>query len=455
MLQWPVAAVDGWLRDVDLDGNVDLELTGITNVISGAFDQVIYAPPGAVGNASALTAQNLKFQHYHEQVFGWLRNQNYFSDNAPRKITSAEPAQRAWFGSIRDPGNVFLMNLWLQQCSEQYSGSTCALSDRPPPPPCVRNTTVYNDSGVPVGTATIDICQFDLHVIIYVPQTVTVAPDESVFDADARETTEILARLTATCPIFATTDEERMREIFEEIWLHQLLTGPGSNTSNEFSHTSFPGDELFNTMDQTYHHYDVYTKVCEVTEPNCNLSAVRDQALRYFSLPNRMLQPVFTPIPGPHQMAYISFPGGTSLSFTYTRKAGFVTQRFIETGRWAGGIQNITESDHLVYPGTISRYIDTNTSGAKRPVTPPGGGSALYVFTHGVGLNRYLCRTDAASRVLQVVLGRANDVYGQKAFAQLDKEMIRWWHSHYSPNGVVLPPVPADSLNPGSGSPIQ
>lgn len=95
MSQWPSAAVDGWLRDIDLDGNVDLELTGIGSVIAGAFDQVVYAPSGTVGNAAGLTAQNLKFQHYHEQVFGWLRNHNYFADNAPRKITSVEPAQRA------------------------------------------------------------------------------------------------------------------------------------------------------------------------------------------------------------------------------------------------------------------------------------------------------------------------------------------------------------------------
>jgi hypothetical protein len=456
MSQWPIAAVDGWLRDADLDGNVDLELTGVASVISGAFDQVIYAPAGTVGSPTGLTAENDKFEHYHEQVFGWLRNHNYFADNAPRKITSAEPAQRGWYGSIRDRGNVYLMNLWLQQCSNQYSGSICALSDRPPPPPCVRSGTVYNDAGIPVGTGTNDICQFDMHVIIYIPQTITVAPDYSVFDADARETTDILNRLTATCPIFPTTDEERMKQISEQIWQHIFLPGAGANTSNEFSHTSVPGDELFNTLDKTYHHYDVYTKVCELTETNCNMSVVRDQALRHFSVPNVRLQPLFTPIPGPPVMAYISVPKLTSYSWSYVRKAGFVTQRFIETGRWAGGTQNVTEADHVVYPGTISRYIDTNSSSAKKPVTPPSGGTALYVFTHGVGLNRYHCNTNQNSRVLQMLLGYGNDVYGRKAFKQLDKEMIRWWRGNYSPNGVSDPPAPAESVNPGSGGgPIQ
>lgn len=114
MAQWPAAAVDGWLRDVDYDGNTDFEITGIAAVIPGAFDQVVYAPAGGIGAPNRLTAKNMKFRHNHEQVFGWLQNRNYFQDNAPLKITSVEPAQRSWFGSIRDPGNVFLIDSWLQ-----------------------------------------------------------------------------------------------------------------------------------------------------------------------------------------------------------------------------------------------------------------------------------------------------------------------------------------------------
>src|SRR6185436_2552199 len=107
-------------------------------------------------------------------------NHNYFADNAPRKITSVEPAQRAWYGSIRDRGNVFLMNTWLQQCSLAFPGSTCALSDRPPPAPCVRSVSVYDDSGVFLGVSTVNICDFGIHVIIY-NTTITTSPDYSVY----------------------------------------------------------------------------------------------------------------------------------------------------------------------------------------------------------------------------------------------------------------------------------
>lgn len=320
----------------------------------------------------------------------------------------------------------------------------------------MRTVNLYNDAGVYVGRGTVDICQIGVHVIIYTPGTITVARDYSVFDPDARETADILDRLTVSCPIFPTTDEERLLQIEEIIWQHVLLRGAGANVNNEFAHTGFPGDELFNPADKTYHHYDVYTKVCDLTEPNCDLATVRDQALRHFSLPNRMLAPVFTPIPGPHQMAYISFPGLTSFASSYVRKAGYVTQRFIESGRWATGTQNVTEADHLVYPGTISRYIDTNVDKAKTPRTPPGAGTALYVFTHGVGLNRYRCDINRNSRPLQILLGHANDVYGQKAFAQLDKEMIKWWRRHFNPSGVNGPPPPTGEVNPGPGSsPIE
>lgn len=456
MSQWPAAVVNGWLRDVDYDGNVDFEITGVGSAIAGAVDQVVYAPAGNVGAPSGLTAANLKFKNYHEQIFGWLQNRNYFEDNAPLKITSAEPAQRSWFGSIRDPNNVFLINSWLVQCRAENPTNTCVLSDRTPPPPCVRTANLYNDAGVYVGRGTTDICDVDLHVIIYAPQTITVAKDYSVFDPDARETTDILDRLTATCPIFPTSDEDRLRQIEELIWQRVFLSGPGANTDNAFAHTQFPGDEIFNAVDQTYHHYDLYTKVCDLTETNCSMPVVADQALRHFSLPHRQLAAVHTTIPGPHQLAYISFPSLTGYSFTYVRRAGYVTQRFVESGRWAGGIQNVTESDHLVYPGTISRYIDTNNVAAKTPHTPPSGGTSLYVFTHGVGLNRFGCSINRNSRPFQILLGYSNDVYGRKAFAQLDKEMIRWWRRNYNPSGIADPPPPAGLVNPGPGSsPIE
>lgn len=425
--------IDLFSRDVDLDGRVDLDLVGIDTAVPGHFDQIVYAPPVHGRVPSSLTAKTAKFSRFHEHLFGWMKNNNYFDQNAPRKITSVEPAQRVWFGSISDRNNVYLMNRWLSECSARNPSYFCALSDRSPPPPCIRTVPHYDEAGNYIGTGTADICQSPIHVIVYAPGAIVTSPDYSVFDSHARETADILDRINRNCPVVLPEDEARLLEITEMIYQHFILREiPAADKMNSFAHEPFPGDELFNPSDKTYHHYDVLTLVCDVSEANCNMTTVRDNAGRRFSYPAFMLREHLTQIPGPTVTAYVTQPGFESWPLAYIIPAGPVSQRVIGSGRWLGGRQNVTHSDHLSYPGTISRYIEQRDNG-------------LYVFTHGIGINR--AGVSASQCLLQrstpynIFLGAQNDTSGPKAFKQLDKQMIKYWQRNFSPAGAGPDPV--------------
>lgn len=431
-LQWqPAEQIDVFTRDVDLDGYTDLDLVGIGYVAAGYFDLIAYAPTQRGAPPSLLTSKNNKFSRFHEHLFGWLRDNNYFQANAPQKITSIEPGQRWWFGSIADPTNTYLMNKWLADCRVRYPGYVCALSDRPPPPPCERTVPQTDDQGNYVGTGPSNICEKPIHVIIYTPGTIQTSPDYSVFDTDARETADILVRINAACPAIPATDAERLAQIAELIYQHAILRNvPPADKMNSFQHAPFPGDELFNTADKTYHHYDVRTRICGLSEANCNMAVVRDDAGRSFSYPAFMLRRHFTPIPGPAVTAYITAPALTSVAVAYVIPAGPITQRFVESGQWVGATQNITQVNHVVYPGTISRYIELKDN-------------TLYAFTHGVGINRAFCSLAPEARPYNIFLAAQNDANGPKAFKQLDRELIKYWKRNFSPAGA-----PTDPLGP-------
>ncbi|WP_161828211.1 hypothetical protein [Steroidobacter agaridevorans] len=425
-------AIDLFVRDVDLDGRIDLELTGISQVIPNHFDQIVYAPATNYGAPSVLTSENRKFSRFHEDLFRWLQNNDYFDQNAPRKITSVEPAQRYWFGSLADRDNAYLMNKWLQDCSVRYPNHFCAVSDRPPPPPCVRTVSQTDDYGNYIGTANTDICQKPVHILIYLPGAITTAADYSVFDAEARETADILERLNLTCPALPTSDAERLAQIGDLIYQHVILRNvPAADRLNSWTHEPFPGDELFNAADKTYHHYDVLTKVCDLSETNCNLANVRDSAARRYSYPAFQMQANLTTIPGGSLPVYVASPGLTSYPWAYIVPAGPINQRMIQAGPWQGGTQNVTEAPHISYPGTISRYIEQKNN-------------ALHVFTHGTGLNRAKCTLGTENRAYNIFLAAQNDLHGPKAFKTLDKQIIRYWRRTYTPNGVGDPPWSGD-----------
>ena len=453
LASWPAATdVDLWYRDVDHDGKQDLEITSIVSLGTDSFDQIVYG--GAANQApTGLTSKNLKFQRYHEQVYGWKSDHNYFENTAPLVVDQVQPGGPvAWFASISDPTNVMLMNQFLADCSAyvaQYGNLyTClTTSTLPPNTQCVRPVVIYDNAGNIVGQGTDDICSKPVHIVIFRRTLVTWKKDYSKHDQDARETADILLRFELGCPLYSDNDMTGLGNVLERIYQRGIRNLIGqADKPNSFNHVPFPGDDLFDKTDVTFHHYDQVTRICSLSQANCTMAIVRDHDFRYFSHPALQLKPTYTnivPPPGPYpfQMAYITLPGLDGVPDSYVFPAGFITQKFVYADPWAGAVQNVTTAAHISYPGTISRYV-----------WPLDG--TLSVFTHGIGINRGYCLLAMSYRPYQTVVGALNDMEGPKQFGQLSKEMRKYWNRNHGPGmGKIEPVIPySGPVNPKAGT---
>lgn len=170
-----------------------------------------------------------------------------------------------------------------------------------------------------------------------------------------------------------------------------------------------------------------------VMEREIRLNAAHlESLLRYYSVPVFLLQSLFT------QVDYIQrvwafaavAPGGR---FTYLWPIGQVKQQFITPPFGSGAIQNVTQDNHLVFPGTITRII--------RPLGP-----WMDVMTHGIGINRMYCTLYSPKIPVQVIVAWGNDVFGAEAFRALDGQMKDFFDDN--PVGV-----PSGSSAPGFNKP--
>ena len=82
--QWPLLNTSKVLRDLNLDGYVDVELPNLASAISGAVGQIIFAP-GQPGNVvpQRVAPMNAKYNKFIDNMIQWLRDPNYFVNNAP------------------------------------------------------------------------------------------------------------------------------------------------------------------------------------------------------------------------------------------------------------------------------------------------------------------------------------------------------------------------------------
>ncbi len=428
--RWPAAGVELTFRDVDVDGRVDLETFGMAGALPGAVDQIVYAeaprqPP------TRLTPLNAKFQRYHADLTQWTLNPNYFTQSDFKRVTGAEPARRLWFGSVTSASNLSLVALVANLCSQASPNNECAVSSRPPSP-CVRSVNLLGPNGEVIGSDVRDVCGDPLHVYVYVPGELRFVVDQSATDADARGTAEILEHFRQTCSPLNLDAENRIGQAL------RFIFGPGlrplSNlTQNSIKHPAYPGDELFDPQGPTFHHYDVRTQVCNTGDLNCNVGVISNFLLRRFSYPSFQLRPVVTQVDNVEtRIAFITAPLLTEKPLSYVLPAGPIRQRRLLSGYAEGAIQNITERNHLVFPGLIARKIFTNKKG-------------LEVFTHGVGLNQAFCIPRVPGSPTNILIAYFNDRFGPKAFKQLDREMVKFYQTFMTVGAPPADPPPANA----------
>jgi hypothetical protein len=436
--QWPAARVTVVVSDRDGDGYEDLNLLSVSRAVAGARDAIVLSSGQYGTSPRQLLDKTDKVRNFQRDLTAAIYSPNYFAENVPYRVTGVEPATRIYYGSVVNAGNSFGTASLLATCGADFPSRNCRLSTTDPST-CIRTVRVYNERDEYIGTQTRDVCPSYVHVFVYIPGSVSLEADYTVFDQDARESKDILDRLQQGCSLFqANQDSNRLETIFNRVYGFPTLVNDHF-TSNSVKHPPAPGDELYDRKDPTFHHYDVRTKVCDIGQPNCNLTATVSYAtggLRGFTHPSERLQQLLTAVDGSRLPVYVPIwrPWAADTPSAYTNYFGDITQRFAQTGYWIQGVQNVTTSDHWVYPGTIIRKVFQE-------------GNAIYVRTHGMGLNRLWCYTansDDLARVGRMVVAFSNDRFGTTTFETLDGVFVDKFRSTngYSPAvGHGLPPT--------------
>lgn len=441
MRAWPKASVDLSLRDVDFNGANDLSISSINTAIGGAFDQILFASRQRGRAPIQITAKNATFQAYHDDLTRWMLDPNYFI-NVPLKLVSAQPPTPRWFAFVRDPHDYSTIFAQVAACQARYPSNVCGYTAIDPTPnavdseDCVRPVRLQDENlQTIVVDPNHDVCQYSAHVYVYIPGSVTVTADTSIYNPDAKETAEIIRMLREDCPSSPLLPPElahRVEVILGGIYGQNIFNDPGRgpvNTANSVAHPPAPGDGAFNQSDPTFHHYDVQTTLCAVGDTGCTDAHLSD-LLRWFSFPSLRLKPVHTQVDGIETVyVWISVLGSWNPDL-YVLPGGTVNQHFLASPQfWQGGIQNVTRPTHIVYPGTITRKIKQN-------------GQWLQVFTHGIGINRTFCSNynQPFDLPVQLIMGISNDVFGAAAFRALDVQMRLQHQDH--PTGLPSSSTP-------------
>jgi hypothetical protein len=454
---WEPLALRANIRDANFDGALDMQLLNIGDVDASAVEQLVLA--STIRNeipfhAAALTDDVLQFQ---TDVASWAWDHNYFEDNAP-EVPQQQPSTAVWFAVVLSPTDVFSINRAIAEC-ELLTGETCATSFEPPND-CIKLVNIFDSFGNFLGTSTMNVCVVGaLHIYAYLPGSVVLVKDYSVFNQDALDfVNEILSvspqgipdldQLSAT--VLENLNVSLAAIIFDifrgAIWdngedgsdlSHLSFT---CDTDNSFQHVGFPGDGEVDSSDLSYHHFDVDSFVCDVSESNCSGTKLYDDVLRSFSYPSEGLQPRWTSLDGTStETVYVAInPLNVHRPEKYTFEFGLITQRALPSGHWAGAIENTTLPLHFVYPGKIYRHITDARS---------GDASKKHIFTHGIGISRVLNFSALPPSPLNVLFACANDVFGKKAFETLDRVATDYWESEINQGSgqskITPPPQPA------------
>jgi hypothetical protein len=426
LASWPRASVEVALRDIDQDGAGDIQLSQLGSVVPGAMAQILLAERRGNAAPKKLIARTGKFNAFHNDLISVMRDHNFFESNAPLRVKSTpEPISRQYYGSIIRAGSSVSTLFVVSRCTLAYPGGRCYLTPVPPSQ-CQQTGSQFNDRNEYIGEGTRNVCSDYVHVFVYVPNSVQLERDYTVFDPDAREAWDIIESLLDGCLIWTPGNQlARLNDIATTIFgtpIGQLQVL--DNWMHGLTHPPAPGDNLFDTSDPTFHHYDVKTDICTTDQVNCNVTGV-DALAWFYSHPSFRIEPLKAqPDTGLQKMAYIPWwPGNVDDPTAYTKELGPITQRLAQTGHWAGAIQNITTPQHYMYPGTITRKIFQE-------------GNQIRVRTHGIGVNRSLCLApppgsfaDPAVQAMRLFMAGMNAAYGDDAFRTVDRVLVKRWRT--------------------------
>jgi len=428
MRAWAESVIPVTFADVNYDGAADLTIRDPG--IAGMRGQIVFASVQQNQPPMHIRSLDQKLLKYKYDLENWNQDRQYFSKHPLRNVGS-QPSTYRWFAAIPDPTDTALIIDVLHICTVTYS-ATCALSGADPAVNpgdsygCDRPVSWYSPGLPPQPGGTVNVCGYDLHVYIYNRTSVTLQADASVFDTDAKETAEVLDKLSScpATPLLSLEDSLKLERIMARVWQYNVLGQHGgpTNVRNSVNHPPFPGDGQFQSSDPTFHHYDVVTRVCKLGSQFCEANFFRSEVLRKFTYPAFKVAPTVTKLDGVEApLVFVPFFSTGSAS-TYVLPIGHIKQNLVTTGYWTNAVQNITQSDHRMHPGTIARTLMDDRG-------------YLTAFTHGVGINNNMCANYSTmpglDLALRMTLAMFNDTYGREAFETLDKVMIKYWKDTY------------------------
>jgi hypothetical protein len=445
--QWPTQPVEVIARDFNVDGTVDIQLNGMEAAISGALDQIVFAPQASNALPQAVVAMTDTVRAFTNDTYAALLDPNYFNSHVPWVLAQPEPINRFYYGSVLDRDNLGLISQFLNEC-----GGWCVVDYTDPPGGCTGTYAGVDDTGTFIGNVQANRCLYDAHIWYYdVP--VQRNADYSVFNADAiafwnaiREVSpngvDGLVDKDPSVEPYRTLNRglaEILRRVLGSAAVNEEPTEPQPdyysaicNTlllpKNNFNHAPFPLDDQFDPHATTYHHYDRRTIMCALGEYECSIARFNNSVLPRYTYPSYKLKDQLTPLDGSTWiLVYGAMPWNLRDPDSYTQEVGYVTQSQLTQGNWFGAIQNITTPVHPLYPGTISRVMVASDSGNP------------HIFTHGIGMNQAgtIGGVGLNFPTVQMMLGCANDLVGPVIFRALDKQAERYWREHYND------PIPA------------
>ncbi len=102
---WPVATgVELVVDDIDLDGFVDIVVRGLSGAITGAQDQIAFAPGHEGGAVGTIRAVDSSLRNFLSEVASWTENPRFFED---RTLTYQETIYRFQESCDLDEGSQY------------------------------------------------------------------------------------------------------------------------------------------------------------------------------------------------------------------------------------------------------------------------------------------------------------------------------------------------------------
>ena len=79
---WPQAVLDIVLRDLNVDGHIDLLITGVGQIISGGLDQILFSSGRTFQRqAATTTAVDATFRKFFDNYHSWMQDDTFFQQN--------------------------------------------------------------------------------------------------------------------------------------------------------------------------------------------------------------------------------------------------------------------------------------------------------------------------------------------------------------------------------------